>query len=57
MSFVSINFEAIPKHFYGLVNGDIVASQLVFVEFIVELVRVELLPVNQPKYSRRSSDL
>lgn len=49
MSFVSINAKAIPENLRGLVNGDIVAGQLLFVELVFELVRIKFLPINQAR--------
>jgi hypothetical protein len=53
MPFISINFEAIPNYLHGLVDRDVVARELFFVELVIELLRIKLLPINLED-SRRS---
>ena len=51
--FIPIDLKAVPKHLDGLIDGDSMTSQLVFIELIVELLRIELLPINQRSILKR----
>ena len=50
MPLVALNIKALRKNFHCFLGGDVVTRQFFFVEFKFELLRVELVPVNQIDY-------
>jgi hypothetical protein len=56
LPFIPGHFEPIPQNFDGFIKRNIMIRQLFFVEFVLELAGVELLPVDQPTDSKPSFD-
>lgn len=47
VSFVSLRLKAVPEHFDYFIDTYIMSGQFAFVELVVELIRIELLPIHQ----------
>lgn len=48
---VPLHVKVIPEYLNNFVYRDVMAGQLLLVKLVVELSRVELVPINQPTNS------
>ena len=46
---ISSNVKLVPEHLDRFINSDAVSGELVLIEFVGEIVRVELLPVDHDR--------